>query len=187
MLLRKGLTFGIVLLLIVVSIIPSTGIKVIKQSTVSTLDGNTLYVGGNGTGNYSSIQDAIDNASYGDTVFNDIEITISAGVIRNKWGNIGFGWVIKVDNNCNHNITGFCIIDYYTLSGDFIRSEMANFHLGPLFVFGYEGINIIDFPPINRLTITVEADSKTASRSGIEIGPFVIFNWHPAQEPCDIS
>jgi len=30
---------------------------------------NTLYVGGNGTGNYTKIQDAIDNASDGDTVF----------------------------------------------------------------------------------------------------------------------
>jgi|GEM_PF-851806 len=31
--------------------------------------GNILYVGGNGTGNYTRIQDAIDNASDGDTVF----------------------------------------------------------------------------------------------------------------------
>ena len=69
MLLRKGLTFGIILLLIVVSIIPSTGIKVIKQSTVSTLDGNTLYVGGNGPGNYTSIQKAIESASEKDTIF----------------------------------------------------------------------------------------------------------------------
>jgi len=30
---------------------------------------NTLYVGGIGNGNYSKIQDAIDNASVGDTVF----------------------------------------------------------------------------------------------------------------------
>jgi hypothetical protein len=30
---------------------------------------NTLYVGGNGQGNYTRIQDAINNASYGDTVF----------------------------------------------------------------------------------------------------------------------
>jgi len=31
--------------------------------------GNTLYVGGSGPGNYSKIQDAIDNASKGDTVY----------------------------------------------------------------------------------------------------------------------
>jgi parallel beta-helix repeat protein len=33
------------------------------------ISGNTLYVGGIGSGNYSEIQDAIDNASDGDTVF----------------------------------------------------------------------------------------------------------------------
>jgi parallel beta-helix repeat protein len=32
-------------------------------------DGNTLYVGGSGPNNYTRIQDAIDNASDGDTVF----------------------------------------------------------------------------------------------------------------------
>ncbi|RLF42667.1 MAG: hypothetical protein DRN17_07450, partial [Thermoplasmata archaeon] len=32
-------------------------------------DGNTLYVGGSGEGNYSSIQDAVDNASNGDTIY----------------------------------------------------------------------------------------------------------------------
>ncbi len=31
--------------------------------------GNILYVGGSGPGNYTKIQDAIDNARYGDTVF----------------------------------------------------------------------------------------------------------------------
>jgi hypothetical protein len=31
--------------------------------------GKTLYVGGSGEGNYTKIQDAIDNASKGDTVF----------------------------------------------------------------------------------------------------------------------
>jgi parallel beta-helix repeat protein len=38
-----------------------------QSSTISR--GETLYVGGNGDGNYSSIQDAIDNASDEDTVF----------------------------------------------------------------------------------------------------------------------
>ena len=103
----------------------------------------------------------------------DVEITISAGVLRKSWGNIGIGLVVTVANSCNHNITGFCIIDYYTLSGDFIRRVKVGFGVPPNAVFGYVGINIIDSPPINRLTITVETDSKTASRSGIEIGPFV--------------
>jgi len=36
---------------------------------LTPLDGNTLYVGGDGPGNYSRIQDAVDDASDGDTVF----------------------------------------------------------------------------------------------------------------------
>jgi len=39
-----------------------------KSSTIA-YDGNILYVGGSGPGNYTKIQDAIDNASDGDTVF----------------------------------------------------------------------------------------------------------------------
>ena len=39
--------------------------SIISQS----FNGTTLYVGGNGPGNYSKIQDAIDNASSGDTIF----------------------------------------------------------------------------------------------------------------------
>jgi len=67
---KKLLAFGIILLFISISVIPSTGIIVEKKATMPTLyDGNTLYVGGNGTGNYSRIQDAIDNTSDGDTVF----------------------------------------------------------------------------------------------------------------------
>lgn len=41
----------------------------IKESQNKLLSGNTLYVGGGESGNYSTIQDAIDNASNGDTVF----------------------------------------------------------------------------------------------------------------------
>jgi precorrin-3B methylase len=43
----------------------------IKDRTVSAqcLDGKTLYVGGTGPGNHSSIQDAIDAAIDGDTIF----------------------------------------------------------------------------------------------------------------------
>jgi len=42
--------------------------RVEKSSTVF-YDGNTLYVGGSGEGNYTKIQDAINDASDGDTVF----------------------------------------------------------------------------------------------------------------------
>jgi len=44
--------------------------EMIKQSFISTIQsGDILYVGGSGEGNYTKIQDAIDNATDGDTVF----------------------------------------------------------------------------------------------------------------------
>ncbi|MCK5261179.1 MAG: right-handed parallel beta-helix repeat-containing protein, partial [Thermoplasmatales archaeon] len=68
-LIKKGVVVAVILLFVSVSVIPSTGTTVVKKSTMPTPLGNILYVGGNGTGNYSKIQDAIDNASNGDTVF----------------------------------------------------------------------------------------------------------------------
>jgi parallel beta-helix repeat protein len=66
---KQFLAFGIMLLFIGMTVPSSTGINVVKQSTIVSLDGNTLYVGGSGPGNYTRIQDAVDNTSDGDTVF----------------------------------------------------------------------------------------------------------------------
>ncbi len=64
---KKGLVIGIILLFVGAGVIPSTGIM--EKSTKSIIGRSILYVGGSGPGNYTSIQDAIDNASDGDTVF----------------------------------------------------------------------------------------------------------------------
>ena len=64
---RKCLAIGIILLFIGTCIIPA--IAQDAEKSQSTLRGNWLYVGGSGPGNYSKIQDAIDNASDGDMVF----------------------------------------------------------------------------------------------------------------------
>jgi len=66
---RKIITLGIMLLFLGMTISSSTGLYLEKQSIKPMSFGNTLYVGGNGTGNYTTIQDAIDDASDGDTVF----------------------------------------------------------------------------------------------------------------------
>jgi len=63
----KCLAIGIILLFVSVTIAP-----VIAQNTEKSLPdskGNWLYVGGSGPGNYSRIQDAVNNASNWDTVF----------------------------------------------------------------------------------------------------------------------
>jgi len=67
-LLRKSLAVGIILLFVGTGIIPSIGQKIEKSSFLS-FKWNILYVGGSGPGNYTKIQDAIDNTSNGDTVF----------------------------------------------------------------------------------------------------------------------
>ncbi len=69
-LLRKGLVVGIIVLFVGSNFV--SGLNIQLKSTTSPLSsdsGNTLYVGGTGEGNYTRIQDAIDNASDGDTVF----------------------------------------------------------------------------------------------------------------------
>ena len=71
---KKNLSFTLVILSVVallagMCVIPSTVSVTVEQSSISTLYGNVLYVGGTGPKNYTKIQNAIDNASNGDTVF----------------------------------------------------------------------------------------------------------------------
>jgi len=68
----KKKTIGIIvcMLLIITTASSVPGIELMEKTSMVTFHkGNTLYVGGNGTGNYSKIQNAIDNAIDGDTVF----------------------------------------------------------------------------------------------------------------------
>ena len=66
--LRKGLAVAVILLFIGLNVIPSTE-AIIKQSYEQVSSGNTLYVGGGGPNNYTTIQSAIDDTVNGDTVF----------------------------------------------------------------------------------------------------------------------
>jgi len=65
---KKWLVVCVMLLFIGASIISSTA-KNVEKAALPTGNGTTLYVGGSGPGNYTRVQDAIDNASDGDTVF----------------------------------------------------------------------------------------------------------------------
>jgi len=65
---RKGLAIGIILLFVGTGIIPSFA-QDTQNTILPTSRGQWLYVGGSGPGNYSRIQDAINNSNNGDTVY----------------------------------------------------------------------------------------------------------------------
>jgi parallel beta-helix repeat protein len=65
---KKALVFGIIVLFIGAGVASGLNIN-IKNKKISSVFSNTLYVGGTGEGNYTSIQEAINDSADGDTVF----------------------------------------------------------------------------------------------------------------------
>jgi hypothetical protein len=59
----------ICMLMIIATVMPISALTVSKKTSRPLSNGNILYVGGTGPGNYSTIQDAVDAAIAGDTVF----------------------------------------------------------------------------------------------------------------------
>ena len=75
---RKVLVLGLIVIFVLICIIPSMGGIILKINDLHDnkilyygINSNDIifYVGGNGAGNFTRIQDAIDNASDGDTIF----------------------------------------------------------------------------------------------------------------------
>jgi parallel beta-helix repeat protein len=65
---KKGLALAIVILFFGAGIVSAFNVTLDNEPKPLNR-GNWLYVGGSGEGNYSKIQDAIDNVSDGDTIF----------------------------------------------------------------------------------------------------------------------
>jgi len=66
---KKKIIGIFVCMLLIATVLPVSGNVGVESTSMLLSSGNTLYVGGNGTGNYTRIQDAIDDASDGDMVF----------------------------------------------------------------------------------------------------------------------
>ncbi len=66
---KQGIGILLCIVLIGSSVGPVSGTVLLEDSSSPLLTGTTLYVGGSGPNNYSKIQDAINDASDGDTVF----------------------------------------------------------------------------------------------------------------------
>jgi len=65
---KRNFSNGIVIV-IVILFVGTSSVSSYRIIEIATNNRDILYVGGNGPGNYSSIQDAIDNASDSDTIF----------------------------------------------------------------------------------------------------------------------
>jgi parallel beta-helix repeat protein len=120
---RTWLSVGIILLFVGTCMIP-----VIAQDTEKSKSsrGNWLYVGGSGPGNYTKIQDAIDAASDGDTVFvytqsspyaESIQINVSLRLIGENRSTTAITGNKKstavIINASNVTLSGFTIANPY--------------------------------------------------------------------------
>jgi uncharacterized repeat protein (TIGR01451 family) len=83
---KFSIKFGSVLIIYFLVIAGFSGLFVFEKDKIN-VSASTLYVGGNGSGNYSSIQTAINNASSGDTVY-VYSGTYNENVIVNKTINL---------------------------------------------------------------------------------------------------
>jgi len=108
---KKLALFMILILILGALFAPLTQSVSVKESNVRISDGNTFYVGGSGPGNHTKIQEAINNASDGDTVFvyngtynERIYVNRSIDLIgENKYNTIikglGFDNVVRIVNS----------------------------------------------------------------------------------------
>jgi len=150
---RKIITLGIMLLFLGMTISSSTGLYLNEQSIKPLSSGNILYVGGNGTGNYTMIQDAIDDSSDGDTVYvyddsspyyEYIQIDKSINLIgedRNSTvldGNFGENNIINITGD-RVTINGFTI-RYSWGKGIFIYYSNNNSISGNTIIANWDGI-----------------------------------------------
>jgi len=126
---RNGLIAIIILLFMLANAIPLTAFNIhIKYSFISTYTGKTLYVGGNGSGNYSKIQDAIDNASNGDTIFiyNDSSPYYENIVVDKSLYLIGENSATTVIDGMKKGNTIWIPTSYVTISNLTIRNSAQN-------------------------------------------------------------
>jgi len=109
--------------------------------------------------------------------FDDIEIEIYAGVYDKTNGNIGLGWIVSIVNNLNESIDGYINASWNELTGKTIRFDNSTFYLSAHHPkIDYQYIDFLHFPHlIVYITATVQTNNLTYTKSGIEIGPIVLF------------
>jgi hypothetical protein len=105
----------------------------------------------------------------------DYEVYIGAGINRMYGeGKFGWGWHMFVENTGDTNITGAWYENTTTLSGEVIGNGYTPFSIPPGVGEGPGSVTLLDFHPITLINLTVVVENMTYSKSGYEIGPFVI-------------
>ena len=151
--------------------------------------GDILYVGGSGAGNYTRIQDAIDNASDNDTVF-VYSGTYSEGIIINKTINLLGEYkestiidstnISDISILISENAEGVCV------SGFTIKNDEIDPYAVSVYLISDNNI-ISNNIMVNRECIVLEFINGEVS-SGNNISNNVLTAWHYAViiecEPC---
>jgi nitrous oxidase accessory protein len=142
---KKWLAIGIILLCVGTCIIPGIAQFTEKQSPSR---GNWLYVGGNGPGNYTRIQDAIDNASDGDTVFVYSGIYLeNLDIEKDGIGLIGEDKNTTILDGKKENDV-IRISGNYTYIEEFTLQNSSDMHVGI-------AVQILMYPPCNIKNIHI--------------------------------
>jgi parallel beta-helix repeat protein len=117
-LIKRILTIGIIILFLSAFIIQSVAIYNSKNTAIPISSGKTLYVGGSGEGNYTKIQDAIDNTIEGDIIFvyDDSSPYYERLQISKSISIIGEDKNTTVIDGKNNGITIMINADFFTLS-----------------------------------------------------------------------
>jgi len=118
--------FSLLIFFVIFAAASSHAISLEKQTSSKTSYGNVLYVGGNGTGNYTNIQDAIDDAISGDTifVFDDSSPYYENLIINKSISLIGENKKTTIiDGSGANNIVLIRLADYVQLRGFTIRNS----------------------------------------------------------------
>lgn len=184
---RTIITVPLFLVILLTSTINSSGFAHLSKLTVmQSSAGDTLYVGGNGPLNYSRIQDAVNNAKSGDTiyVYNLSSPYYENVIIKNNniqlIGQDKYSTIID-GNGISHVIE--IIADYVTVKGFTIQHsgsiEYPDYDAGVYLIYPSDHNNITDNIVINNLNgICLQASKNNTISKNIvsnNLKGFLIF------------